>query len=304
MGKFVYFNGEFVGKEQAVIPVATHGFLYGTSVFEGIRAYYNEEENCMYAFRLKEHYERFLRSAKIMRIEIGKTVDELCTITEELLRRNNYHCDVYIRPTAYKSHESVRTHMLNGTDGLVIFSVELGETLACEKGLSVCVSNWRRTGDNAIPPRAKIGGAYANTALVATDAKLAGVDEAITLAENGEVMEGSTMNLFLVMDGKLVTTASNCGILEGITRNTIIDIAKTKGLEVEQRRIQRSELYFAQEAFFCGTSAQLCMITSIDNRAVGDGKIGEVSRMLQQEYFNVVRGKNPQYEKWCTKVYD
>ncbi|MBQ9688776.1 branched-chain amino acid transaminase [bacterium] len=304
MGKFVYFNGEFVGKEQAVIPVATHGFLYGTSVFEGSRAYYNVEENCMYAFRLKEHYERFLRSAKIMRIEIGKTVDELCTITEELLRRNNYHCDVYIRPTAYKSHESVRTHMLNGTDGLVIFSVELGETLACEKGLSVCVSNWRRTGDNAIPPRAKIGGAYANTALVATDAKLAGFDEAITLAENGEVMEGSTMNLFLVMDGKLVTTASNCGILEGITRNTIIDIAKTKGLEVEQRRIQRSELYFAQEAFFCGTSAQLCMITSIDNRAVGDGKIGEVSRMLQQEYFNVVSGKNPQYEKWCTKVYD
>lgn len=304
MNEFVYINDNFVLKEKATIPVMTHGFLYGTSVFEGIRAYYNAEENQMYAFRLEEHFERLLRSAKIMHINISKSVEELCTITKELLKKNEYKTDVYIRPTAYKSHESVRTHMLDSKDGLIIFSVPLGETLDTTKGLSVCVSNWRRTCDNAIPPSAKIGGAYANTALVATDAKLAGFDEAITLGENGDVMEGSTMNLFLVIDNKLVTPSSNSGILEGITRNTIITLAKDKGLEVEERRIKRSELYYATEAFFCGTSAQMNMITSIDNRLVGNGQIGEVSKMLQKEYFDTVHGKKVQYKKWCQKIYD
>lgn len=302
--KFVYINNKFIPEEEASIPVMTHGFLYGTSVFEGIRAYYNEENSQLYAFRLEEHFERLLRSAKIMHININKTVEELCDITKELLSRNNYHTDVYIRPTAYKSHQSVRTHMLDSKDDILIFSVPLGETLKIDEGLRVCVSNWRRTSDNAIPPRAKIGGAYANTALVATDAKLAGFDEAITLSENGEVMEGSTMNLFLVIDNKLVTTSRNCGILEGITRNTIIELAKNKGLEVEERRIQRSELYFAKEAFFCGTSAQICMITSIDNRIVGDGKIGKISKMLQKEYFDTVHGKIPEFKKWCREIYD
>lgn len=304
MNEFVYINEEFVPREKAVIPVMTHGFLYGTSVFEGIRAYYNEEENQMYAFRLEEHFERFLKSAKIMHINVGKNIEELCKITKELIQKNHYKTDVYIRPTAYKSHESVRTHMLDSTDGLIIFSVPLGETLNTTKGLKVCVSNWRRTCDNAIPPRAKIGGAYANTALVATDAKLAGFDEAITLGENGEVMEGSTMNLFLVIANKLVTTSSNSGILEGITRNTIIELAKNKGITVEERRIQRSELYFAQEAFFCGTSAQICFITNIDNRPVGNGQIGDVSKLLQKEYFDTVHGKKSQYKKWCNKIYD
>ena len=304
MNEFVYINNRFVKKDQATIPVMTHGFLYGTSVFEGIRAYYNANEKQMYAFRLEEHFERFLRSAKIMHINVNKTVSELCELTKELLMRNNYKTDVYIRPTAYKSHESVRTHMLDSTDGLIIFSVPLGETLDINNGLKVCVSSWRRTSDNAIPPRAKIGGAYANTALVATDAKLAGFDEAITLSESGEVMEGSTMNLFIVIGEKLITTSSNCGILEGITRNTIIQLAKDKEIKVEERRIQRSELYFAKEAFFCGTSAQICPITSIDNRAVGNGKIGEMSKMLQKEYFEAVHGKKREYMKWCKKIYD
>ncbi|MBR1753455.1 branched-chain amino acid transaminase [bacterium] len=302
--EFVYIDNKFVKKEDAKISVMTHGFLYGTSVFEGIRAYYNKDEHQMYAFRLEEHFERFIRSAKVMHIDIGKSVEELCDITKELLKKNNYHTDVYIRPTAYKSHESVRTHMLDGSDGLIIFSVPLGETLKTNDGLEVCVSNWRRTCDNAIPPSAKIGGAYANTALVATDAKLAGFDEAVTLSENGDVMEGSTMNLFLVIDGKLVTTASNCGILEGITRNTIIELAKNNGIPVEQRRVQRSELYYATEAFFCGTSAQICVITSIDKRPVGTGKIGKISSMLQKEYFDAVHGLIPQYKKWCSKIYD
>lgn len=304
MEEFVYINGKFTEKENAKISVMSHGFLYGTSVFEGIRAYYNKKEKQLYAFRLEEHFERFINSAKIMHINIEKTVEELCDITKELLQRNNYNTDVYIRPTAYKSHESVRTHMLNSTDGLIIFSVPLGETLDIQKGLSVCVSNWRRTSDNAIPPRAKIGGAYANTSLVATDAKLAGFDEAITLSETGYVMEGSTMNLFLVFGNTLVTPSADCGILAGITRNTIIEIAKDKGLNIEERRVQRSELYFADEAFFCGTSAQICFISSIDNRKVGNGNMGNITKILQKEYFDIVQGKVSQYKNWCKKIYD
>jgi branched-chain amino acid aminotransferase len=302
MTELVYINDKFVEKEHASIPVMTHGFLYGTTVFEGIRAYYNKEEDQLYIFQLEKHFERLLKSAKVMHIDIKKSIKELCEITKSLLKQNNYKTDVYIRPTAYKSHESVLTHMLNGSDGLIIFAVPLGETLNTKKGLKVCVSNWRRTSENAIPPRAKIGGAYANTALVATDAKLAGFDDAITLSENGEVMEGSTMNLFLVIDGKLVTPSSNCGILEGITRNTIIKIAKDKGIEVEERIVQRSELYFAQEAFFCGTSIQICTIESIDNRIIGHEQ--KISKIIQDEYFNIVQGKNPKYKNWCEKVYD
>lgn len=302
MKEFVYIDGQFTEKENAKISVMSHGFLYGTSVFEGIRAYYNSEENQLYAFRLEEHFERFLKSAKIMHINIEKTVEELCNITKELLQKNDYKTDVYIRPTAYKSHESVRTHMLNSTDGLIIFSVPLGETL--QNGLKVCVSNWRRTSDNAIPPRAKIGGAYANTALVATDSKLAGCDEAITLSETGYVMEGSTMNLFLVFGDTLVTPSADCGILAGITRNTILEIAKNRNIKIEERRVQRSELYFADEAFFCGTSAQICYISSIDNRVVGSGNLGNITKLLQNDYFDTVHGKIPQYKKWCRKIYD
>lgn len=304
MKEFVYIDGQFTEKENAKISVMSHGFLYGTSVFEGIRAYYNSEENQLYAFRLEEHFERFLKSAKIMHINIEKTVEELCDITKELLQKNDYKTDVYIRPTAYKSHESVRTHMLNSTDDLIIFSVPLGETLTTQKGLNVCVSNWRRTSDNAIPPRAKIGGAYANTALVATDSKLAGFDEAITLSETGYVMEGSTMNLFLVFGDTLVTPSADCGILAGITRNTILEIAKNRNIKTEERRVQRSELYFADEAFFCGTSAQVCYISGIDNRVVGTGNIGKITQMLQKDYFDTVQGKISQYKKWCRKIYD
>lgn len=304
MTEYVYMNGDYVEKEKATIPIMTHGFLYGTSIFEGIRAYYNEEENQMYAFRVREHFERMEASSKIMRIGTTKTVDELCEITKTLLKKNNYRTDAYIRPTAYKAAERVGTHLLNNPDALMIFTTPLGQYLDLSKGLRVCVSAWRRNSDNATPPRAKIGGAYANAALIATDAKLAGFDDAISLSEQGDVTEGSAMNLFLVFKGKLVTSMTTDNILQGITRNTILTLAKDLGMEVEERVIQRTELYLADEAFYCGTGAQVSPIVSIDNRDLGDGKIGPVSTKLQQLYFDVVKGKVEKYKKWCMPIYD
>lgn len=304
MTEYFYMNNTYVEKEKATIPVMTHGFLYGTSIFEGIRAYFNEEENQLYAFRVPEHFERLHKSGKIMRIGVDKSVEELCDITKTLLAKNKYRTDTYIRPTAYKAAERIGTHMLNNPDALLIFTTPMGDYIDISKGLRVCVSSWRRTSDNAIPPRSKVGGAYANAALIATEAKLAGFDDAITLSESGQVTEGSAMNLFLVMDGKLLTTSTTENILQGITRDTIITLAKDLGIEVIERVIDRSELYVADEAFYCGTGAQVSPIVNIDNRDLGDGKVGPISKKLQDLYFDVVKGRVPQYKHWCMPIYD
>lgn len=305
MTEFVYMDGNYVEKEKATIPVMTHGFLYGTSIFEGIRAYYNPEENQLYAFRVPEHFERLKKSAKVMHMKVENSVDELCEVTKTLLNKNQYKEDTYIRPTMYKSAQKIGTHLLNNTDSLLIFSVPMGDYIDTSKGLKVCISNWRRTSDNAIPPRAKIGGAYANAALIATDSRLAGFDDAIVLSEDGTVTEGSAMNLFIVMDGKLVTTQTTDNILKGITRDTIMQLAKeVLGLDVIERVIDRTELYIADEAFYCGTGAQVSPIVNIDNRDLGDGKVGPISAKLQKLYFDVVKGRVPEYKKWCMPIYD
>ena len=304
MTEFVYMDGKYVEKEKATIPVMTHGFLYGTSIFEGIRAYYNPDEKQLYAFRVPEHFERLGRSAKVMHMKLSQNVDELCAITKTLLQKNKYQADTYIRPTAYKSAEKIGTHLLNNPDSLLIFTVAMGDYIDISKGLRVCVSNWRRTSDNAIPPRAKIGGGYVNAALIATDARLAGFDEAIALTEEGEVTEGSAMNLFLVMDGKLITSKTTDNILKGITRDTVISLAEDLGIEVIERAIDRTELYVADEAFFCGTGAQISPIVNIDNRDLGDGKVGPISSEIQKLYFDVVKGRVPKYKKWCMPIYD
>lgn len=303
--EYVYMDGKYIKAEEATIPVRNHAFLYGTSVFEGIRAYYNPEEDQMYAFRMKEHFERILKSAKIMHMSCPHSVEELCTIAKNLLVKNNYKTDAYLRPQIYKSALKIGPGLLDNPDSLLMFTIELGNYFATTKGLNVCVSNWRRTDDNAIPPRAKVTGNYANTALIVTDAKLAGFDDAIVLSHEGHVTEGSAMNLFLVQDGKLVTSNITDNILVGVTRNTIIEIAKEElGIETIERVIDRTELYISDEAFYCGTGAQVSPITRIDNRDLGDGKIGPISTQLQKLYFDVVKGKIKKYNKWCTPIYD
>lgn len=304
MTEFVYINGEYLESNKASLPVRTHAFLYGTSVFEGIRAYYNEEEGQMYAFRVKEHYERLLKSAKIMWMQSPYSIEEYCDITKELLRRNNYRQDVYIRPTLYKSSIKVGPTLTDNEDSFLIFTTPFGNYFDTDKGLKLCVSSWRRTSDNAIPPRAKVGGAYANSALIKTDAHEAGFDDAVVLSESGHVTEGSAMNIFLVMNGKLIT--SNCAddILIGITRNTIIELAKELNIEIEERTIDRTELYLADEIFCCGTGAQIVPVESIDHRKIGDGQIGKVTKQIQDLYYQVVRGKLSKFKEWCMPIYD
>lgn len=304
MQEFVFYDGEFIEKEKASLPIMTHAFLYGTGVFEGIRAYYNKEENQLYAFRVKEHFERLMRSAHVMYMENPFTLEGYCENLKELLRKNAYRQDVYIRPNLFKAAEKIGPGLLNNKDSYLLFTLPMGDYIDTTKGLNVCVSNWRRNSDNAIPPRAKVSGAYANTALIKSDAQLSGFDDAIVLDENGRVTEGSAMNMFLVQNGKLVTSRTTDNILIGVTRNTIIQLAKDLGIEVEEREVSRTELYTSDEAFYCGTGAQISPIVTIDHRKLGTGEVGPIATKLQKLYFDVVKGKVDKYKEWCMPIYD
>lgn len=304
MTEFIFINGEYIEAEKALIPVRTHAFLYGTSVFEGIRAYYNQEEGQMYAFRVKEHYQRLLASAKVMWMKSPYTLDEYENITKELLRKNDYKTDAYIRPTLYKSAIKVGPTLTDNEDSFLIFTTPFGNYFSADAGLKLCVSSWRRTSDNAIPPRAKVSGAYANSALIKTDAHEMGFDDAVVLSESGQVTEGSAMNIFLVINGILTTTSITDDILIGVTRNTVIELAHELGIPVCERPIDRTELYNADEVFCCGTGAQIVPVESIDHRIIGDGKIGKITEKIQSLYFDVVRGKVDKFKKWCLPIYD
>jgi branched-chain amino acid aminotransferase len=305
MTQYAFFEGEFVPIEEAKVSIMTHALNYGTGCFEGIRGYWNQEEEQLYVFRLVEHYERMHRSCRILFIDLPYSAKELSDLTVALLRMNQHRSDTYIRPLAYKATEGIGVRLHDLEDDFAIFSVPLGRYLEKEEGASVSVSSWRRIDDNAIPARAKITGAYINSALCKTEAVLNGFDEAIVLTQDGHVSEGSAENLFIVRGGKLVTPLGTDNILEGITRSTIMHLAREEmGLEVEERRIDRTELYIAEEAFFCGTGVQVAAIVEVDRRPVGSGKIGPVVSRLRDIYFDVVRGKVEKYKGWCTPVYD
>ncbi|MFH1927757.1 MAG: branched-chain amino acid transaminase [Chloroflexota bacterium] len=305
MTQYAFFKGEFVPIEEAKVSIMTHAFNYGTGCFEGIRGYWNQEEEQLYIFRLMEHYQRLQRSSRIIFIDLPYSAEELSDLTVNLLRMNQHRSDTYVRPLAYKATEGIGVRLHDLEDDFAIFSVPLGRYLEKEEGASVSVSSWRRVDDNAIPARAKITGAYINSALCKTEAVLNGFDEAIVLTQDGHVSEGSAENLFIVRSGKLVTPPGTDNILEGITRATIMQLAREEmGLEVEERKIDRTELYIAEEAFFCGTGVQVAAIVDVDRRRVGSGKIGPVVSRLRDIYFDVVRGKVEKYKGWCTPVYD
>ena len=304
MTEYVFMNGEYVEADKAVLPVRTHAFLYGTSVFEGIRAYYNQEEGQMYAFRVKDHYIRLLASAKVMWMESPYNLDEYEQVTKDLLKKNGYKTDAYIRPTLYKSAIKVGPTLTDNEDSFLIFTTPFGNYFDAERGLKLCVSSWRRTSDNAIPPRAKVSGAYANSALIKTDAHEMGFDDAVVLSESGQVTEGSAMNIFFVFNGVLTTTNITDDILIGVTRNTVIELAHELGIPVNERPVDRTEIYNADECFCCGTGAQIVPVESIDNRVIGDGNIGNITKQIQDLYFYVVKGKVEKFKKWCLPIYD
>jgi branched-chain amino acid aminotransferase len=299
-----FFGGDFVPLAEARIPVMTHGFLYGTATFEGIRAYWNEEQEQLYGLRLREHYERMLQSAKILLMKPRYSAADLVDITVDLLRRNGYRQDTYVRPTMYKSSEVIGVRLHNLDDDITIFAVPFGEYIAIDRGISAQTVSWRRNSDQALPARSKITGAYANSAFSKSEAVLNGYDEAIVLTTDGHVSEGSAENLFIVRDGVLITPAITDDILEGITRAGLIELARNEmGLEPVSRTVDRTELYIADEVFLCGTGAQLSPVVEIDHRPVGDGKVGPITRRLTELYFDVVRGRNDKYSSWVTPIY-
>jgi branched-chain amino acid aminotransferase len=299
-----YFEGKIVPLSEAKIGILTHAFSYGTGCFEGIRAYYNEEQDQLYGFRVREHYDRLNQSARILMIEMRHSEDELVEITNELLRQSDIKQDAYIRPMAYKADEIIGVRLHNLRDELYITVQPFGNYIDIDRALNVAVSTWRRIDDNMIPARGKITGAYVNSAFAKSEAQLNGFDEAIMLDEQGHVSEGSAENLFMFRNGVMYTPPVTANILEGITRNTLMTLIREElGIPVVERNIDRTELYVCDELILCGTGAQIAPVGSVDHRKVGNGGIGEVGRALQELYFDVVRGNRVKYRSWCNPVY-
>jgi branched-chain amino acid aminotransferase len=301
---WAFFRGEFVPLRDANINVMTHGFNYGTAVFEGIRAYWNADEEQLFALELLAHYRRIKSSARLLLMEVRQSAEELAQLTVELLRRDGLREDMYVRPIIYKSSETIGVRLHNLDAEITIFAVPFGQYIDTEGGIRAQVSTWRRTDDNAIPARGKITGAYVNGALAKSEAQLNGFDEAIVLTADGHVSEGSAENLFMVKGGTLITPAVTDNILEGITRRRLLEIARDElGIATSERTIDRTELYTADEVFLCGTGAQISPVIEIDRRPVGNGRPGPITKDLSRTYFDAVRGRLPAYRDWLTPVY-
>ena len=299
----VYLNRKFLPETEARVPLLTHCLQYGTGIFEGIRAYYDEATEDVLIFRPQDHFERMLHNVKLLNITVPLSADQLTEIAAELIRRNGFKRDVYIRPFAFKSGTKVGV-VLPPEDSFAMIVVPMGDYLDTRRGLHCGVSSWRRLQDNSIPTRAKICGAYVNSALAAQEARDRGFDEAIFLNEAGHVAEGSAMNLFLVRENRLVTPDVTQGILEGITRDTVMRLAAEEmGLQVEARAVERTELYMADEVFLCGTAAQIAPVTRVDGRSVGTGDPGVVTLTIQKAYDRVVRGSVRSHLRWVVSAY-
>ena len=302
--KHAYFRGKIVPYSEARVGVATHALNYGTSIFGGMRGYWNEEEQQMYLFRPYDHFRRLLNSAKMMLMDLGHTPESLTEVTKELLRTEGYKEDVYIRPLAFKASEVVGVRLHDLEDEITIFCIPFGTYVSNDTNAHCTVSSWRRIDDNMIPARGKIGGAYVNSAFIKTDAMRAGFDEALVLTEDGHVSEGSAENVFMVRDGVLITPPVTDNILEGITRRTVMQLAREElGIEVVERHIDRTELYICDELFLTGTAAQITAVTKVDHRPVGTGEMGPITAKLREVFQKVVRGKMPKYRDWNVPVY-
>ena len=301
---WVYLDGEVKRYADAKVGLMTHALQYGTGVFEGIRGYWSPEHEQLFVLKLREHYRRMQNSVKLLKLKIPMNLDELCETSIELIRRNNFRQDVYIRPFAFKSSEEIGVRLHNLKDSFAIYVTPFGNYVEVDGGIRCMVSSWRRIDDNVAPARAKITGIYVNSALAKTEAMENGFDEAIMLTHDGHVCEGSAENIFLLRDGKVSTPPTSDNILEGLTRLAMIELLRKElDMEVVERSIDRSELYIADEIFLCGTGAQISPVIDVDRRPIGDGQVGPVVSQLQKLYFDIVRGRNNKYRSWLSPVY-
>jgi len=301
---YAYFKGKIVPYGEAKVGVMTHALNYGTGIFGGVRGYWNDDENQLLVFRPHDHMRRFLSSSRLLLMELGLNEEQLVNLILDLLRAEDRHEDMYVRPLAFKGDEIIGVRLNDLHDELTMFAVPFGRYVDKEEGAHVTISSWLRVDDNSIPARGKITGSYVNSAFIKTDALRSGFDEAIALNSDGHVAEGSAENIFMLRDGVLITPPVTDNVLEGITRRTIMTLVRDElGMEVVERSIDRSELYICDELFFCGTGVQIAAITKIDHRPVGTGQMGPLSSDLRDLYFDVVRGKVAKYRHWNTPVF-
>ncbi len=299
---WAWVDGQVLPLAEASISLAAHGLNYGTGCFEGIRGYWQEAHQELYALKVLEHYQRFSRSARLLRIELPAGPEQMAESTCALLRRLDVHRDVYIRPLAIKASRTIKVGLRPLRDLVAVYTTPLGDYVPLA-GLAAQVSSWRRIPDNAIPSRAKTTGSYVNASLALDQAKSDGYDEAILLDQGGHVAEASAANLFMVRSGRLITPPVSADILEGITRQMVIDLALAFGIPCAERQVDRTELYMADELFLTGTGVQVAAVTSVDRRPVGDGAVGPLTSRLQEQFFKAVRGLDQDRRDWLTPVY-
>jgi branched-chain amino acid aminotransferase len=303
LSKHAFFEGKIVPLADAKINIATHGFLYGTSVFGGMRAYWNEEKKSLFVFRPYDHFRRLLHSTRMMSMQTSYDEESLIQLTLDVLRTDHWQQDVYMRPTFYKADMGIGVRLHDLRDEFCLFTMAFEKYVKNDTNAHVTVSSWRRIDDNMIPARGKVAGAYANSALIKTDANRAGFDEALVLDQSGHVSEGSAMNIFMVRDGVMITPPVTDNILEGITRRTVIELARNElGLQVVERSIDRTEVFVCEEFFMTGTAAEVTAVTKIDNRPVGIGTMGPITTKIRGLYGDVVRARNPKYMHWNVEV--
>jgi branched-chain amino acid aminotransferase len=302
MPPYAFFHKQFMPLADAKIGILTHALHYGTACFEGIRGNWDSDNRRFCLFRIQDHYRRMLDGARLLKMNVPYSVDELCQLTVETVKRSGYRENVYIRPVVYKSSETIGVRLHNLEDDFFIIVTTLPPYLGAEKGVRCRTSSWCRINDTMVP-RGKISGAYVNGALAKTEACEGGFDEAILLTHDGYVAEGSGENIFLASKGNLITPDCLSNILVGITRDTVIRLAKDElGIETIERRVSRSELYLADECFFTGTAANIAPIVEIDYRPVNKGEIGKITTELQKIFAPVILGRNPKYPDWYTLV--
>jgi branched-chain amino acid aminotransferase len=299
-----FYDGKFMPLSEANVNVSAHALHYGSGCFEGLRGYWVDEDEELYVLKLPEHVDRFFRSCNVLRIRPPFTPAEMEEYVLTLLRENDYQSDVYIRPLAFKSSQTIKLTLSSLADSFAIFAFPFGHYAHREGGLRVCYSAWRRIEDTTIPTRAKVTGGYINAALASDDAARAGYDEALMLTQNGNLSEASSANVFLVRNGRLITPAASENILEGITRDAVIQLARDElEMPVEERTVGKTEVYIADEVFLCGTGVQIEPIVSIDGIDIGGGAPGAVTTRLQDLYAAAARNRLSQYSDWCTPVY-
>jgi branched-chain amino acid aminotransferase len=302
--KHAFFRGKIVPYSDAKVGILTHALNYGTAAFGGIRAYWNEAEQQLFLFRPEDHFKRLLNSAKLLLMDLDHTPTSLSEIAIQLLVKSDYRCDVYLRPLVYKADEIIGVKLHGLQDEISMVALPFDRYVGNDTNAHVTFSSWRRIDDNIIPARGKISGAYANSAFIKSDALNAGFDEALVLTQSGHVSEGSAENVFMYRDGMLVTPSVTDNILEGITRRTVMELARQEmGLEVVERSIDRTEIYLCEELFLTGTAAQITAVTRIDHRPIGEGVMGKVTTRLREIFDDVVRGCNPKYRHWNISVY-